>query len=98
MLRSLPLTTIKNKPTMKNFTNKFYWLMLALGILLMSFTPEAQAQLGSRVVVGYFHNWNAAQAPYIRLRDVNSKYNVINIAFATPVSISDMTMTFAPTQ
>jgi chitinase len=83
---------------MKNFTSKFYWLMLTLGILLTSFSPEAQAQLGSRVVVGYFHNWNAAQAPYIRLRDVNSKYNVINIAFATPVSIGDMTMTFAPTQ
>lgn len=83
---------------MKHFTRKLLLLMYALGILLTSFTFEAQAQLGSRVVVGYFHNWNAAQAPYIRLRDVNPKYNVINIAFATPVSFGDMTMTFAPTQ
>lgn len=67
-------------------------------ILLSLTTTRVRAQLGSRVVVGYFHNWNAAQAPYIRLRDVNPKYNVINVAFATPVSFSDMTMTFAPTQ
>ena len=68
-------------------------------MVLMSFMPgSVKAQLGSKVVVGYFHNWNAVQAPYIRLRDVNTKYNVINIAFATPVSNTDMTMTFVPTQ
>jgi chitinase len=84
---------------MKNFTSKILWLMLSLGVFLVSFAPQqAQAQLGSRVVVGYFHNWNNASAPYIRLRDVNTKYNVINIAFATPVSFTDMTMTFVPTQ
>lgn len=64
----------------------------------MLLATAAEAQLGSRVVVGYFHNWNNASAPYIRLRDVNPKYNVVNIAFATPVSHSDMTMTFEPTQ
>src|SRR5687767_7835736 len=67
-----------------------------LGILLPAL--PAQAQLGNRVVVGYFHNWNNASAPYIRLRDVNSKYNVINIAFAVPVAPGDMTMTFEPVQ
>jgi chitinase len=79
--------------------NVLSWTILSLAVILLSFTSlKVHAQLGSRVVVGYFHNWNAAQAPYIRLRDVNPKYNVINIAFATPVSASDMTMTFAPTQ
>jgi chitinase len=74
-------------------------LILPLVILALSLLPEkSQAQLGSKVVVGYFHNWNVSSAPYIRLRDVNPKYNVINIAFATPVSFTDMTMTFAPTQ
>lgn len=83
---------------MKHFTSKLFLMMLTLGTFLVSLSQEATAQLGSRVVVGYFHNWNAGQAPYIRLRDVNSKYNVINIAFATPVSHTDMTMTFSPTQ
>ena len=71
--------------------------VLACLLFLMLLPASAQAQLGSRVLVGYFHNWNAAQAPYIRLRDVNSKYNVVNIAFAVPVAPGDMTMTFEPT-
>ncbi len=67
-------------------------------VALMSLIPKsAKAQLGSSVIVGYFHNWNNATAPYIRLRDVNPKYNVVNVAFATAVSFTDMTMTFAPT-
>jgi chitinase len=75
------------------------WLILPMAIILLSLLPsKTQAQLGSKVVVGYFQNWNISSSPYIRLRDVNSKYNVINVAFATPVSASDMTMTFAPTQ
>jgi len=70
---------------------------VTVAILFLCLTPErTHAQLGSRVVVGYFQNWDISSAPYIRLRDVNSKYNVINVAFATPVSTSDMTMTFAP--
>jgi chitinase len=48
------------------------------------------------VVVGYFHNWNNATAPYIRLKDIDPKYNVVDIAFAIPVSFTDMTMTFNP--
>ena len=50
------------------------------------------------VIVGYFQNWNISVAPYIRLRDVNPKYNVVDVAFAVPVAAGDMTMTFAPTQ
>ena len=70
-------------------------LLLVLCTLLTgSFAASAQ----SRVIVGYFHNWNNASAPYIRLRDVDSRYNVIDIAFATPVAYGDMTMTFTPTQ
>ncbi|MBI3883139.1 MAG: chitinase [Sphingobacteriales bacterium] len=60
-------------------------------------TPKsANAQLGSHVIVGYFQNWDIPQAPYIRLSQVDAKYNVINVSFATPVSPSDMTMTFTP--
>lgn len=50
-----------------------------------------------KVIVGYWHNWGSTTGtpPYIRLRDVNSKYNVIQIAFG--VSASDYaTVTFTP--
>jgi chitinase len=84
---------------MNTFTKIASRLILPALILTLFLLPgKAQAQLGSKVVVGYFQNWNVSSAPYIRLRDVNPKYNVINVAFATPVSFSDMTMTFAPTQ
>ncbi|TGE28475.1 Ig-like domain-containing protein [Hymenobacter metallicola] len=70
--------------------------LLALFFALLTGGFDAAAQ--GRVIVGYFHNWNNASAPYIRLRDVDSRYNVIDIAFATPVAYGDMTMTFTPTQ
>jgi chitinase len=70
------------------------WAVALLGLL--AFCCDAQAQ--SRVIVGYFQNWNNTSAPYVRLRDVDARYNVVDISFATPVSASDMTMTFTPTQ
>lgn len=52
---------------------------------------------GSKVIVGYWHNWGSTTAspPYIRLRDVNSKYNVIQVAFG--ISGADYaTISFTP--
>jgi len=52
---------------------------------------------GGKVIVGYWHNWGATtdSPPYIALRDVSPKYNVIQVAFAG--SGSDYaTMSFAP--
>ena len=49
-----------------------------------------------KVVVGYWHNWGGSTAPqYIRLRDVNSKYNVIEVAFALAGS-DQATLSFTP--
>ncbi len=48
-----------------------------------------------KVITGYWHNWNNASAPYIRLRDVNAKYNVIEIAFALAGS-DNATLSFTP--
>ncbi|MBF9224235.1 chitinase [Hymenobacter sp. BT662] len=70
------------------------WAVALLGLL--AFCSDAQGQ--RRVIVGYFQNWNNTSAPYVRLRDVDARYNVVDVSFATPVSASDMTMTFAPTQ
>jgi len=48
------------------------------------------------VLIGYWHNWNDSGAPYVMLDQIDSRYNVICIAFAEPTSPSDMTMHFTP--
>jgi chitinase len=50
-----------------------------------------------KVIVGYWHNWGTTSGtpPYIRLRDVNPKYNVIQIAFGV-TSGDQATVTFTP--
>ncbi|WP_310394669.1 glycosyl hydrolase family 18 protein [Hymenobacter sp.] len=69
----------------------------AVSVTVTGGTPPPPASTQGRVIVGYFHTWNNASAPYIRLKDVNPKYNVVNIAFAEPISAGDMTMVFTPT-
>src|SRR5581483_5051613 len=51
-----------------------------------------------KVIVGYWHNWGSTTGtpPYIRLSDVNPKYNVIQIAFATTSASDYATVSFAP--
>jgi chitinase len=39
----------------------------------------------NKLLIGYWHTWNSG-TPFIRLRDVNANWDVINIAFAEPVS------------
>ena len=58
------------------------------------FTINCNSQ--NSVLVGYWHNWNITQAPYIPLNQIDSRYNIIEIAFAVPTSPSDMTMLFTP--
>ena len=52
----------------------------------------------SPALIGYFHNWQSASSPYIQLNAIDSRYNVIDIAFAIPASGTDYNMTFAPDQ
>ncbi|AZQ61498.1 T9SS type A sorting domain-containing protein [Flammeovirga pectinis] len=50
-----------------------------------------------KVLVGYWHNWNLSSCPYIRLKDVDDRYNVVCIAFAEPkIRDVDNTMIFDP--
>jgi chitinase len=51
----------------------------------------------SKVIVGYWHNWGTVGGtpPYIRLRDVNPKYNVIQIAFGVTTG-DQATVSFTP--
>ena len=56
----------------------------------------AKAQMPNPALIGYWHNWNDINAPYIQLDSIDNRYNVIVIAFAVPTSPSDMTMLFTP--
>lgn len=59
-------------------------------------TATLHAQLPNPALVGYWHNWNDANAPYRWIDSVDARYNVITVAFAVPTSNTDMRMTFVP--
>ena len=42
--------------------------------------------LNSRLLIGYYHTWDNSGNPFIKLRDVDKNWDVINISFAEPVS------------
>ena len=67
--------------------------------LIITFALRGQlpAQIASHNLVGYWHNWNNANAPYIQLDQIDNRYTIVEVAFATPVSTTDMTMQFSPT-
>lgn len=56
------------------------------------------AQVPNPALIGYWHNWNDANAPYLQLDQIDSRYTVIEVAFAIPTSPSDMNMLFVPDQ
>lgn len=72
---------------------KKYTFTLLVFILTINI---AKAQLPSTALIGYWHNWNDLNAPYIQLDSIDNKYNVIEVAFALPTSSSNMTMLFTP--
>src|SRR5260370_19971254 len=45
------------------------------------------------ILIGYWHNW-VDGAGFVRLADVSSQFDVVNIAFGTPVSGSTSTIGF----
>ncbi|WP_281613851.1 glycosyl hydrolase family 18 protein [Flammeovirga sp. SubArs3] len=62
-----------------------------------SITIQENLAFTDKVLVGYWHNWDLASVPYIRLKDVDDRYNVICIAFAEPkIRDIDNTMIFDP--
>ena len=76
---------------------KFQWSgRFLLAAVLAAWSPFIHAQLPTPALVGYWHNWNDVNAPYRWIDSVDDRYNVIDVAFAIPVSNTDMTMTFVP--
>ncbi len=65
--------------------------------LVVNTSGPGQPGDSGKVIVGYWQNWGSPTdaSPYIPLRNVNPKYNVIEVAFA--VSGSDLaTISFVP--
>jgi chitinase len=61
-------------------------------------TPTTPVTGSSHDLSGYWHNWSDASAPYIQLPQVDSRYSVVNVAFAVPHAGTDYQMEFIPDQ
>ena len=72
----------------------FYSFVFLFGLA----TIYSWAQFPNPALVGYWHNWSDWSAPYIDLTDVDDRYNIINVSFATPQTGTDYQMEFAPDQ
>lgn len=64
--------------------------------LILSIPLLLSAQNPNPALIGYWHNWNDSKAPYIQLDQIDSRYNIINIAFVLPKNGTDYEMVFTP--
>ncbi len=67
-------------------------LLIIFIILFGHFSSRAQ----DHHLIGYWHNWQAPDAPYIPLNEIDNRYSIIEVAFALPTNDSNMVMTFIP--
>jgi chitinase len=65
-------------------------------LLIIALVLCCSAQAQSPALVGYWHNWNDANAPYLELDQIDPRYNVIEIAFAEPAVGTTYDMVFTP--
>lgn len=64
--------------------------------LLFAFMQNQSAFAQNHTLVGYWHNWNDANVPYLPLDNISSKYDYIDISFATPKAGTSYKMEFTP--
>lgn len=68
-------------------------------IILLTCLPFfSNAQAPNPALIGYFHNWQDVNSPYIQLDQVDQRYNMIDVAFAVPQAGTDYKMEFIPDQ
>jgi chitinase len=58
---------------------------------------DPNCNLARRIIVGYWHNFNNGST-FFRVSQSSNDWDVINVAFALPVSFADPTMQFVPDQ
>ena len=63
-------------------------------LTIFSFQSHLNAQVANHNLVGYWHNWNSVNAPYIQLDQIDNRYTIVEVAFALSTSTTDMNMTF----
>lgn len=68
---------------------------LVINILLVVMAAGQQQKLPDRALVGYWHNFQNA-AGFMPLGQVSEAFDVVNVAFAEPVSGSTSLMAFTP--
>lgn len=86
--------------SMTNTTNIFLkkpLIFLFITGLFFCF-KKAASQIPNPVLIGYFHNWQDASAPYIQLDQIDPRYKLIDVAFAIPQAGTDYKMQFVPDQ
>lgn len=49
-------------------------------------TPVVGGGTTKTLLIGYYHTWNNSGNPFIKLRDVNENWDIINISFSEPVN------------
>ncbi len=67
-------------------------------MMLLEMSAKVSAQIPKPALVGYWHNWDDAAAPYIELDQVDSRYNVVNVAFGIPINGTDYKIGFTPSE
>ncbi len=72
--------------------------LFTLIVIVMLTTFQSKAQNPSPALIGYWQNWNDVNSPYIPLDQIDSRYNIIDVAFAVPQSGTDYQMRFIPDQ
>lgn len=72
--------------------------VLALLLILFLNVCVTVAQIPTPALVGYLHNWQDANAPYMSPQQADPRYNVLDIAFAIPSAGTDYRMEFIPDQ
>lgn len=68
----------------------------SIASLLVLSTLTAAAQ--GPDLIGYWHNWNDGNAPYLELSQVDPRYTVIEVSFAVPAVGSTYDMVFSPAE
>ena len=74
--------------------NHYIKALLLSALIILSF--RVNAQMPNPALVGYWQNWNDGSAPYIPLDSIDSRYNVIEVSFASPATGTTYNMTFVP--
>ena len=66
---------------MKNAIQNLVLIKSLVFFFLFANVTYSSAQLPDPALIGYFHNWQDPNAPYISLTQVDSRYNVIDVSY-----------------